>query len=88
MARKKVAPRLNLPQETLDRARREASGEILAPAPARVVTSANPGASAAIKKTTVEDLAHEYGYVATDLRNMAILAAVLFAGLILISFIL
>ncbi len=87
MARKKVTPRPNLPQEALDRARREASGEIQAPLPIRSAV-AHPGVVTAVKKTTVEDLAHEYGYVANDLRNMAILAAVLFAGLILISFIL
>ena len=37
---------------------------------------------------TVEDLAKEYAYVISDLRNMGILAAGLFAALILVSLIL
>jgi hypothetical protein len=94
MARK-IVHRPNLPQETLDRARRELehSGEI-APIPAartRVIGSAAPVAAPAAPKPSLvrrsADLRQEYTYVLTDLRNMAVLAAAIFAVLIVLSFV-
>jgi hypothetical protein len=92
MARKKSTRRINLPEETLDRARRVAAGEEVVfekPAPVKSKPkSAAPDASAAVKKTTMEDLAKEYAYVVNDLRNMGLLAATLFLLLILLSLVL
>ncbi len=89
MARKK-ARRANIAPEALDRARREASGELYVPAEAQLnqrQVSAQALAST-VRKTTHEDLAQEYGYVLNDLRKMGLLAASLFAILIVLSFIL
>ena len=93
MARKKASSRPNLPQEVLDRARREASGEIAYQSTASMAESKgkkkNKGsktAAAPVVQTTVEDLSKEYAYVITDLRNMGILAAALFLILIIMSF--
>jgi hypothetical protein len=91
MARKKAKSRPNLPQEVLDRARREASGEPRyqpsTPQADAKSKSAKAQASQATQ-TTVEDLAKEYAYVISDLRNMGLLAAALFAALIVIALIL
>jgi hypothetical protein len=89
MARKK-ARHANISQDALERARREASGEVYVPAEAQLnqrQVSAQAMAST-LRKTTHEDLAQEYGYVLTDLRTMGLLAASLFAVLIILSFIL
>lgn len=91
MARKKAPRRTNIAQESLERARREANGQVYVP-PAPRQQSASARASKApvteVRKTTVEDLAAEYAYVLTDLRNMGALALALFAALIVVSFIL
>ncbi len=94
---KKVTRRPNLPQETLERARREleGSGEI-APIPAartRVVSSASPTPApvAARQQPLIvrrsADLSKEYHYVVRDLRNMAMLAATMLVALVVLSFV-
>jgi hypothetical protein len=86
MARKK-ARRTNISQEALSRARREmgiVNGQPEAPGPSPAPRSS----ASAVQKTTIQDLAAEYAYVLTDLRNMGILAAVLFALLLVLSFLL
>ena len=94
MARKKATSRPNLPQETLERARREATGQTgyQPPAPKSAEPTPKKRATktqaAPVVKVTTEDLAKEYAYVISDLRNMGILAAGLFAALILVSLIL
>ncbi|MBN2470812.1 MAG: hypothetical protein JXN59_08820 [Anaerolineae bacterium] len=88
MARKKTR-NANISEEALARARREAAGEsYVPPAQANQRQSSAQALTSNAHKTTHEDLAEEYGYVLTDLRNMAILAAALFAVLIVLSFIL
>ncbi|GAB4573568.1 MAG: hypothetical protein Kow0077_16340 [Anaerolineae bacterium] len=88
MARKK-RKQANISQEALERARREASGEVYAPPqPTNQPQTSAQALSSAVARTTYEDLAKEYGYVAIDLRNMGILAAILFALLVILSFIL
>jgi len=93
---KKVVRRPNLPQETLDRARREleSSGEI-APIPdvkARIVSSAAPARAAApaaqplIVRRSV-DLRQEYHYVVHDMRSMALLAGAILIVLVALSFV-
>lgn len=91
MARKKAPRRTNIAQESLERARREANGQLyVPPAPRLESAPARTGKApiAEVRKTTVEDLAAEYAYVLTDLRNMGVLALALFAALIVVSFIL
>ena len=93
MARKKATSRPNLPQEALERARREASGQpVYQPAAPKAEAKPKKRATnvqaAPVAKVTVEDLAKEYAYVISDLRNMGILAAGLFAALILVSLLL
>lgn len=90
MARKK-SNRVNLPQQTLDRARRAAGQQVepdAAPEKVKVKPKGQAKAAPQVKKVTMEDLAQEYAYVLTDLRNMGLLAAALFAVLIAISFVL
>ncbi len=88
MARKKTSHRPNLPTETLNRARQQAGQDTVVPAarPARQKNKLDVDTS--VKKVTMEDLANEYAYVVTDLRNMGLLAAALFALLIVLSFVL
>ena len=98
MARKKKSgARPNLPKETLKRARREAGGGDFVIAEQPEARSAKPAkkkkkAAAArqtapvVKTMTEEDLAHEYAYVVSDLRNMGLLAGTLFAILVVLSF--
>lgn len=88
MARKKTSHRPNLPTETLNRARQSAGQDFVVPAapPARSKNKLEVDTS--IKKVTMEDLAKEYAYVVTDLRNMGLLAAALFLMLIVLSFLL
>ncbi len=88
MARKK-SKRPNLSQETLDRARAEIRGERLAPVAAETASAAapvagkpkvakRPGANLATRRIpSLEELIAEYGYVLSDLRNLAILAGIL-----------
>ena len=96
MARKKKSgARPNLPKETLKRARREAGGGdfVIAEQPeSRPAKPKKKKAAAArqtapvVKTMTEEDLAHEYAYVVSDLRNMGLLAGALFAFLVVLSF--
>ena len=89
---KKKSKRPNLSQETLERARAEMRGESVASlAEAPVITNGSPAVAAAktkIKRTgsatlatrhipSHQELLSEYAYVLQDLRNLAILAAVL-----------
>ncbi len=92
MARKQSRTRPNLPEETLRRARRQARGQQeaeKAPAGSAPAHTHPPQkAEAHLKKVTVEDLANEYAYVVTDLRNMGLLAAALFLFLVVLALIL
>lgn len=87
MAKKPTKP--NLPQELLDRARREITqnGGVIESAPA--VSSSADGKTAAPRRVYVPetDLHSQYAYVLLDLRNMAVLAASLAAVLIVLSFV-
>lgn len=91
MARKKAPRRTNIAQESLERARREANGQLYvppAPRPESAPIRSGKAPVTEVRKTTVEDLAAEYAYVLTDLRKMGTLALALFAALIVASFIL
>jgi hypothetical protein len=92
MAKKTRRP--NLPQETLERARREmAQGGIVIEQPiagageavAKPKTVAGPRKMFSL--TTEADLRNQYAYVLLDLKNMALLAAGLIAVLIVLSFV-
>jgi hypothetical protein len=83
--RKSTAP--NIPAQSLARARAELAGTIVAPA---LDDLPNPEAPAPKKGKnyhliTTEDLKHEYVYVVNDIRNMAILAALLFVAMVVIA---
>jgi len=91
MAKKQRQP--NLPQETLERARRE-FGQAMTNVPAQVQPGGEaPSAAVQIKRQGVQavaqhvDLHSQYAYVLTDLRNMAILAACLLLVLVAFSFV-
>src|SRR5689334_8636148 len=99
MAKKKTK-RPNLSQETLERARAERLGERTAPIVgtdgASVSNVAVAGVKSKVKRSsslatrripTTEELLAEYAYVLRDLRNLAILAGVLFTLIIIASFI-
>ncbi len=84
----KKSKRVNISQESLDRARREASGEIVIarpPVAAKASESKRTTPMEAVRKTSPEDLAAEYTYVISDLRSMGLLAASLFGGLIVLA---
>ena len=88
MAKKTRRP--NLPQETLERARREMArtGGMIETSPAPSATSeiaAAPKPRRVILQTA--DLRTEYAYVANDLRTVAMLAAGLLIVLVVLSFI-
>jgi len=91
MAKKTTRP--NLPQETLERARRElAQSGVIIDEPVRPVEAA-PGMAAAPvavvrprHPVTQADLRAEYAYVAHDLRSMAILASLFMIVLVGLSF--
>jgi hypothetical protein len=95
MAKKSRKP--NLPQETLERARRELerSGDL----PAQPVTpadtdsaasasapAAKPAAKPAPRPASQVNLAEEYAYVIADLQQMAMLAAGIMIVLVILSF--
>ena len=80
----------NLPQDTLERARRELYGaapvEEAKPAPqATEAPRAKPVAQRRAVLTNEADLRREYAYVLSDMRNMAVLAAGLLAVLLVLS---
>lgn len=90
MAKRTTKP--NLPQETLERARRELYGTISA-APAAAPGEAAPSQPASLGAVPVRkprpitvDLRQEYAYVVSDLKNMGMLAAVLLSILVVLSF--
>ena len=94
MAKKTRKP--NLPQETLERARREmAQGGMVIEQPAAPAGAASgpaakpkvmPGLRKVFSLTTEADLRAQYAYVLLDLQNMAVLAVGLVAVLIVLSF--
>lgn len=103
MAKKKAGSRSrpNIPQDTLNRARRQAGMAAEVPAPVAEKPATNKAKAPVAKSSavrnrqqaarpvaTIEDLAKEYAYVTNDLRSMAILAAVLFVGLIALALVL
>ncbi len=80
----------NLPQDTLERARRELYGaaavEEAKPAPQATETPrAKPVVQRRAVLTNEADLRREYAYVLSDLRNMAVLSAGLLAVLLVLS---
>jgi hypothetical protein len=96
MAKKTRKP--NLPQETLERARREMARRGVAPvaetpavaqpAASQAKQAAKPTAKPAAARRYVApevDLSEEYAYVLRDLKNMGLLAAVLGAFLVAAS---
>ncbi len=90
MAKKTRRP--NIPQETLERARRQMSNAPVAPVvPVAEVSSREVKAAAAAapkrRALTSADLSVEYAYVVSDLRSMGILAGAFLAVLIALSFI-
>lgn len=93
MTKKKSSARPNIPQETLDRARRQAGLDVppteeREPA-AKEAKSGPVTASTSVQTAqTVETLAKEYAYVIVDLRNMAILATALFIFLVILALVL
>ncbi len=99
---KKKSKRPNLPQETLDRARAERRGETFGSVPVPTVESGSNGTMAVAAKPkvakrspattrripSIPELIEEYSYVLTDLRYLAILAALLFIAIIAAALIL
>jgi len=80
----------NLPQDTLERARRELYGaaavEEAKPTPQATETPrAKPVVQRRAVLTNEADLRREYAYVLSDLRNMAVLSAGLLAVLLVLS---
>jgi hypothetical protein len=95
MAKKSRKP--NLPQETLERARRELerSGDLpeqpapppdTASAVSATAPAAKPAPKPAQRPARQVDLAQEYSYVIEDLEQMAMLAAGIMIGLVILSF--
>ncbi len=88
MSKKKRKP--NVPQETLERARRE-MGQVTSPAPSAPAT---PRATkpAEVRRPRIAvvpqevNLREAYAYVIKDLENMAILASGLLIVLVILSF--
>jgi hypothetical protein len=88
MSKKKRKP--NLPQETLERARREmgqSAPVVTAPQEASKATTAPPTRRQRLAAAPREvNLREEYSYVIKDLENMAILASALLIVLVALSF--
>ncbi len=100
---KKKSKRPNLPQETLERARAERRGETLGSIPAPVAEKSGSNGTMAVaakpkvakrspattrRIPSIPELIEEYSYVLTDLRYLAILAALLFIAIIAAALIL
>lgn len=89
MAKKSRKP--NLPQDTLERARREMAqqtGQVLEVPATRVAPGTAAPDSAPKRKivpTSEASLRSEYAYVLSDLQNMGILAAVMMVVLVVLS---
>lgn len=90
MAKKVRRP--NLPDETLERARRELqrAGELPAqPQPVARAETSHPAEAVvrpAAKTRGPADLRSEYAYVLADLKSMAVVAATFMAVLVVLSF--
>jgi hypothetical protein len=90
MAKKTRRP--NIPESTLERARREVERDTGRPATPPADVAAPSGEAAAVKPRRIgprmssADLRAEYEYVVSDLQNMGILAAVFLGALIVLSF--
>jgi hypothetical protein len=87
MAKKNRKP--NLPQETLERARRELGQQVVVPAPVEGATSAKPADARkprVLLVPRVVNLSEEYAYVVKDMQNMGILASGLLIVLVILSF--
>jgi hypothetical protein len=101
---KKKSKRPNLPQETLERARAELHGEAEAPGTvvessgsdgSTAVVAAKPKAAKRVgtglatrRIPSIAELIEEYSYVLRDLRNLAILATLLFVVIIVAALLL
>lgn len=95
MAKKKNIDNLNLPQEALARARAELAAEKGKPveeistkaASEKVIkkTSSAQHVSSFKRTMTRDELQAEYGYVLADLKSMALLALLLFIGMVAVS---
>jgi hypothetical protein len=91
LAKKTTRP--NLPQETLERARRElAQSGVLPDEPMHLENHSRPVPAAAEvvkprRSVFQADLRTEYAYVVNDLRNMATLAAAFMIILVALSFV-
>lgn len=88
--RKNNAP--NLPAQSLARARAELQGitgtfaDPNAPVNgAEIALRPKIAQPIAYRSVTVEDLKNEYVYVISDIRNMALLAGLLFVGMVVVS---
>ncbi len=104
MPRTKKTRRVNLPQETLERARAELRGEIIASIPEEKIEEDTAKLQNAVapkpkpKRTTtfagprriptLEELIGEYSYVLHDLRRLVVLAAALLALIVVASLVL
>ena len=80
MARKKSKRKINISQEALEQARRQAAGGAVSAAPAGKKQVAGPA-----QHVSEETMAVEYAYVLNDLSSMAILAALAFIGLVVVA---
>lgn len=83
MAKKTRRP--NIPEATLERARRQMSD--LPPAPAPTPGDTAQPTPQPRKQLSSADLRTEYAYVVSDLQSMGILAGVFLAALIVLSII-
>lgn len=96
---KKTTKKPNLPQQTLERARRElagvdtsateASADVASRAAARSTSiAATPSRRNVGTAVSIDELREEYSYVIADLRSMGILAAILFVALVIAALVL
>jgi hypothetical protein len=96
MAKRKTnAP--NLPAQALARARAEIDGASATFVDARIpvngaeaalarpAVTVKPSSKAFYKAVSVEDLKNEYVYVISDIRNMALLAGLLFVAMVVVA---
>lgn len=99
MSKKKLEKRPNVSNEALERARRElygtdaptitVEGQRVGEGNAPVRSAKKDYVVSSVKQTmTRDELALEYGYVIKDLRNMALLALILFVGMVAVSLVL
>lgn len=89
MAKKKTY-RPNISSQALERARaelgHEEQTEYVATEKQTISNESKPQVVKSFKKTmTRDELSREYGYVIRDLRSMAVLALILFVGMVAVS---